>query len=259
MSLYLNIAIIQSDIIWESSTKNLDNYTKKIDSINTHIDLIILPEMFATGFTMNVETQKQSMSGEIVSWMKHIATSRKTAIYGSVIITENNKIYNRALFIFPDGETDFYDKKHLFTLAGEHNFFNKGLCRKIIEYKGWRIMPLICYDLRFPVWSRNNLNYDLLIYIASWPEKRKYAWQTLLKARAIENMCYVIGTNRVGTDGNNFTYSGNSVVINSMGKHMAESEEYKNCTFTVTINKKELIKNRTMFSFLNDKDNFEIV
>ena len=254
----LNIAIIQTDIVWESPSENLTILDEKISKIDFSVDLIVLPEMFATGFTLNVEKVKQSMDGEIVSWMKRIAIDKKTAIFGSVIIEEESNYYNRAIFVYPDGEIEFYDKKHLFSLAGEDTVFSSGNTRKIITYKGWRIMPQVCYDLRFPVWSRNNLNYDLLIYIASWPEKRSYAWQTLLKARAIENMSYVVGVNRVGTDGNNIIYSGDSAIIDSMGNEISEIPRYKDCTYSLTLNKSKLDYNRERFAFLNDMDSFEI-
>jgi len=254
----LKITIIQTDIIWESPLENLAVLDKKINIIDTSVELIVLPEMFATGFTLNVENVKQTMDGGIVTWMKKTAIYKKTAIFGSVIIDDDNTLYNRAIFVFPNGEIEFYDKKHLFSLANEDKFFSPGNIRKIITYKGWRIMPQICYDLRFPVWSRNNLNYDLLIYVANWPERRSFAWQTLLKSRAIENMSYVVGVNRVGTDGNNIAYSGDSAIIDSMGNEISSVSKYKDCTHTLTLSKKEQDKNRGKFSFLEDKDIFEI-
>jgi predicted amidohydrolase len=254
----LNIALIQSDIIWESTSENLNNYNKKLSNIGDNVDLIILPEMFATGFTINVDKVKQSIDGEIVLWMKSVALKKEVAIIGSVIIEEDNKLYNRAFFFFPDGTYEYYDKKHLFTLAGEDKVFSYGNKRKIVEYKGWRIMPLVCYDLRFPVWSRNDLDYDLLIYIASWPEKRRYAWQTLLKARAIENMAYVAGVNRVGKDGNRFVYSGDSNVLNPLGESISNFPEYEEKINIIELDKGYLNKVRKSLAFLNDRDNFEL-
>ena len=254
----LKIAIIQTDILWESPSENLENYTSKISSLNSSVELVVLPEMFATGFTMNASKVKQTMNGEIATWMKNTAVSKKLAIYGSIIIEENNKLLNRALFVFPSGDIEYYDKKHLFTLVGEEKLFSSGSIRKIITYKGWRIMPQVCYDLRFPVWSRNNLEYDLLIYIASWPERRSYAWQTLLKARAIENMSYVVGVNRIGSDGNSITYSGDSAVIDNMGNDISNIHKYEDCTVSVIIDKEKLEKDREKFGFLNDGDIFEI-
>ena len=254
----LKITIIQTDIIWESPLENLGQLNDKINKIDSSVELIVLPEMFATGFTLNVENVKQTMDGEIIAWMKKKAIDRKTAIFGSVIIDDNNTLYNRAVFIHPNGEIEFYDKKHLFTLASEDKFFSAGNIRKIITYKGWKIMPQICYDLRFPIWSRNNLGYDVLIYVASWPERRSNAWQTLLKARAIENMSYVVGVNRVGIDGNNIAYCGDSAVIDSMGKEISNIPKYKDCLYTLTLSKNEQDKNRSKFAFLEDMDSFEI-
>ena len=254
----LKIAIIQTDIVWVSITENLNIYDKKLSNLDTSIELLVLPEMFATGFTINVEEVKQTMEGEVVLWMKQKAKENQVALYGSVIIEDNNKFYNRAIFVFPNGEMEFYDKKHLFSLAGEDTVFSSGNIRKIITYKGWRIMPQVCYDLRFPVWSRNDLNYDLLIYIASWPEKRSHAWQSLLKARAIENMSYVVGVNRIGTDGNNFKYCGDSVIINELGNELIATPKYGEVIKSFTIEKELLIKSREQLSFLDDKDIFKI-
>lgn len=258
MNKNLNIAVIQTDIVWESPIENLTKLTQEISKIESSVELIVLPEMFATGFTINAKVVSQTMEGEIVLWMKETAISKEAAIYGSVIIEENSKFYNRGIFIYPDGEIEYYDKKHLFSLAGEDTIFSSGEIRKIITYKGWRIMPLVCYDLRFPVWSRNDLNYDLLIYIASWPEKRINAWQTLLKARAIENMSYVIGVNRVGTDGNNYKYSGGSVVINELGDEILTTPKYGESIKSIDLDIKPLQKSRNHLAFLNDKDLFDI-
>ncbi len=254
----LNIAIIQTDIVWESPLENLTMLDEKIIGIDSSVDLIVLPEMFATGFTINANKVKQTMDGEIVSWMKKTAIEIKVAIYGSVIIEEDSKFYNRAIFVFTDGQIEFYDKKHLFSLAGEDTVFSSGNIRKIITYKGWRIMPLVCYDLRFPVWSRNDLDYDLLIYIASWPEKRSHAWQSLLKARAIENMSYVVGVNRIGTDGNNYEYCGDSVIINELGDEIITTPKYGSAIKTIEIKMKTLVESRKHLAFLNDMDFFEI-
>jgi len=255
----LNIAIFQTDIIWESPTENLAVFNDKLKNIDEDVDLIVMPEMFATGFTNNVNSVKQTMDGEVVSWMKDTAIKHNTAIFGSVIIEEQSLLFNRAIFTFPNGNIEYYDKKHLFSLAGEDKFFNSGNTRKIINYKGWKIMPQVCYDLRFPIWSRNNLDYDLLIYIASWPEKRSLAWQTLLKARAIENMSYVIGVNRIGTDGNNIAYSGDSSITDSMGIEISDIPKYKDCIYTATLDKNIQNQNRKRFAFLDDRDNFEII
>jgi len=254
----LNVALIQSDIIWESPLRNLEKYSQEISSLDKSVELIVLPEMFATGFTTNVENTKQHMDGEIVSWMRNTAIANDTAIFGSVIIEENENIFNRAIFVFPNGEIEIYDKRHLFSLAGEDKDFSPGNIRKIINYKGWKIMPLVCYDLRFPVWSRNDLDYDILIYVANWPRKRSYAWQTLLKARAIENMSYVIGVNRVGIDGNNYKYSGDSLVADPLGVEILKLKEDSEISNNIELNRDDLVKTRNHLSFLNDKDIFEI-
>ena len=254
----LKIALVQSDIIWESISQNLSSYSKKLIGIGLKTDLIILPEMFATGFSMNVDEISQEENGEIFNWMKQLAASENTAIYGSIIIKDTGKYYNRAYFVYPDGSFVTYNKKHLFSLAGEDEIYTAGNDRRIIEFKGWKIMPQICYDLRFPIWSRNDLNYDLLIYIASWPEKRIYAWQTLLKARAIENMTFVAGVNRVGTDGSYAKYSGESAVISPMGEVMIEIKNNEDKIEIIEIDKSFSDKVRSKLGFLNDIDKFYI-
>jgi len=202
----ISVSIIQSDIIWEDRLSNLENYQNKINQIES-TDLIVLPEMFTTGFSMNPKDISETMSGETIQWMKANASKMNSAICGSIIIEEDDKYFNRFIWVNPDGSIHHYDKKHLFSFAGEDKNYTSGNNKLIIEYKGWKICPLICYDLRFPVWSRNSEGYDLLIYVANWPDKRKLAWKTLLTARAIENQCYVIGVNRVGKDTKNY-YSG---------------------------------------------------
>ena len=198
----INVTLIQSDIIWEDKVSNLKNYQNKISQIES-TDLIVLPEMFTTGFSMNPKDISETMSGETIQWMKSNASKMNSAICGSIIIEEDDKYFNRFIWVNPDGSICQYDKKHLFSFAGEDKNYTAGNEKIIIEYKGWKICPLVCYDLRFPVWSRNSEDYDLLIYVANWPTKRKLAWKSLLVARAIENQCYVIGVNRVGKDENN--------------------------------------------------------
>jgi predicted amidohydrolase len=253
----LKVALIQSDLNWENIDDNLKSFSAKIAQVEDDVDLIVLPEMFSTGFTMNVEGLAQNQDGITFSWMKQEAISSNSAIYGSFISEENGKIYNRAYFFHPDGSFEKYDKKHLFTYAGEHKVFSAGDQRVIIDYKGWRIMPQICYDLRFPAWTRNDLNYDLLIYIASWPEKRKNHWNQLLKARAIENLTYVLAVNRVGIDGNNLTYSGNSQIIEYSGDVKAEAKEHSEEILTFVLEKDMQKKYRDNFGFLNDIDDIE--
>ena len=253
----LNIALIQTDIIWEKPKENRALLTEKIESLKPETDLIILPEMFTTGFTMNTDLA-ENMHDETITWMQKIASENNCAITGSVIIKERDKFYNRLLFVFPNGNIKTYDKRHSFTLANEHKTYTSGNSKLIVEYKGWKICPLICYDLRFPVWSRNIEDYDLLIYTANWPEQRIYAWDSLLKARAIENLSYTIGVNRIGKDGNNHNYIGHSIALNFLGKPITD----KNCVtekiIEFTLNKELQNEQRNRFGFLNDKDTFSI-
>jgi len=250
----ITISLIQSDIIWEDVTSNLENYQDKINQIES-TDLIILPEMFTTGFSMNPKGISETMSGKTVQWMKDNASKMNSAICGSIIIEEDGKYFNRFIWVNPDGSIHHYDKKHLFT--GEDKNYTAGNEKIIIEYKGWKICPLICYDLRFPVWSRNTEDYDLLIYVANWPKQRKSAWKSLLVARAIENQCYVIGVNRVGKDNNSY-YSGESSLINALGETLYINSHVEEI-FSTVITKYELNKVRDAFPFLNDKDNFKIL
>ena len=254
----LNVALVQTNIAWENINENLNSLESKLNSLDNSVDLVILPEMFTTGFTMNVESIKEANGGTAFKWMSETAKKNNFAIYGSIISEDNNNIYNRGYFFYPDGSHKHYDKKHLFTLAGEEKVFTAGNQRSILEYKGWKIMPQICYDLRFPVWTRNDLDYDLLIYIASWPERRKHQWSTLLPARAVENMSYVMAVNRVGTDGNNLDYSGNSKAIDFSGEVISSAQEYKEEIVVVQLDKQKQNDFRNKFSFLNDIDDFKI-
>jgi predicted amidohydrolase len=253
----ISISIIQSDIIWEDRLSNLENYQNKINQIES-TDLIVLPEMFTTGFSMNPKDISETMNGETVQWMKDNASKMNSAVCGSIIIEEDDKYFNRFIWVNPDGSIHHYDKKHLFSFAGEDKNYTAGNEKIIIEYKGWKICPLVCYDLRFPVWSRNSEDYDLLIYVANWPTKRKLAWKSLLVARAIENQCYVIGVNRVGRDENNHYYSGESSLINALGETLYTNSHIEDI-YTTSISKYELNKVRNQLPFLNDKDNFKII
>jgi len=254
----LNIVIFQSNIVWEKPKANREHFEEKINSLQTTTDLVILPEMFTTGFTMNASNFAEFMDGNTVSWMQKIATKKQLAITGSLIIEENKNFYNRLVFVHPSGEIEFYDKRHSFTLAKEHETYSSGTKKLLVEYRGWKICPLICYDLRFPVWSRNTENYDLLIYVASWPKKRIYAWDHLLKARAIENMSYTIGVNRIGKDANDFEYTGHSIILDTLGKNISEENNEKGTIISFTIDKAKQDIIRKKMSFLNDKDSFEI-
>jgi predicted amidohydrolase len=252
----INVTLIQSDIIWEDRISNLKKYQEKLNQIES-TDLIILPEMFTTGFSMSPKGISESMNGETIQWMKANASKMNTAICGSIIIEEDGKYFNRFIWVSPDGSIHHYDKRHLFSFAGENKNYTPGDEKIIIEYKGWKICPLICYDLRFPVWSRNSEDYDLLIYVANWPDKRKSAWKSLLTARAIENQCYVIGVNRVGEDSKNY-YSGDSSLINALGETLYTNSHIEEM-YSTTISKYDLNKVRTQLPFLNDKDNYKII
>jgi len=212
----LEIVILQSDLVWENPIKNKDNFSKKIRNITTKVDLIILPEMFTTGFTINTEKSAESMNGSTVKWMLDLADEKNALLMGSIVIKEKDNFYNRFIIAFPNGGLKYYDKRHLFSYAKEDKVYTAGKNKLIFEYKGFKICPLICYDLRFPVWSRNTEEVDLIIYIANWPNARIMAWDTLLKARAIENLCYVVGLNRVGVDKNNLIYVGHSAAYNAL-------------------------------------------
>ena len=254
----MKIALIQTDIIWEDAEQNRKNVEAKINTIPSDVDLIVLPEMFSTGFSMHPEPIAETMKGETVSWLKTIAKSKNSAITGSLVIKENKHFYNRLLFVFPSGEIQHYDKRHLFSLAGEDELYSAGAKKLIIEYKGWKICTLICYDLRFPVFSRNTEDYDLLLYVANWPTSRINTWDALLKARAIENMCYTIGVNRIGEDGNDHPYPGHSQAIDFLGNTIVESSE-KETILIAELDKQQLMENRKKLGFLNDRDAFKII
>ena len=254
----LKIVLIQSDLVWENPAKNRQSFEEKINTISSDVDLIILPEMFSTGFTMNASKVAETMDGETVKWMRELAENKNSAIIGSIIIEVDNLFYNRLLFVHPSGEIDSYDKKHTFTLAGEDKVFTAGKKRITIDYKGWKICPLICYDLRFPVWARNTTNYDLLLYVASWPKPRINAWDTLLKARSIENMSFTIGVNRVGVDENGYEYNGNSVCYDTMGNCLAKNDASEEVILEVEIDKNKQVQLRQKFQFLEDRDEFSL-
>ncbi|WJJ97358.1 amidohydrolase [Algibacter luteus] len=255
----LTVGLIQSDLVWENPKQNRLNFAKKIDAISEEVDLFVLPEMFTTGFTMNAEKVAETMHGETVSWMKNTASKKKAAIVGSIVITENNKFYNRLLFVEPSGNIFIYNKRHTFTLVGEDKTYTAGQDKVILDYKGWKIQPLICYDLRFPVWSRNTEDYDLLLYVANWPKPRVSAWDALLKARAIENMSYCIGVNRVGVDGVNSEYSGHSTVYDVLGNCITDFQSGKEQIQIVTLEKRHIQAYRNKLNFLNDRDSFKII
>ena len=254
----MKTVLIQTDIVWENPSKNRKNLEEKINAISDKIDLIILPEMFTSGFTMQPDNVAETMNGDSITWLRNIAKNKNCAITGSLVITENNKLYNRMVFVFPDGEIQHYDKKHLFTLAGEDQIYTSGKEKVIVNYNEWKICLQVCYDLRFPVFSRNIENYDLLIYVASWPKVRTNAWDILLKARAVENLSYTIGVNRIGTDNNNLDYIGHSQIIDELGNFIIEPTEIEG-VFIADLDKNKMLETRKKLNFLNDKDAFKLV
>ena len=254
----LNIALVQTDTAWKNIDQNLKNLSKKINDISKEVDIIVLPELFATGFTMKGENLAESMNGKSVQWMKEISKEKDCLVIGSLIINENSSIYNRLIVSFPKGEIKYYDKRHLFSFAGEDKVFAQGETRLVFDYKGFKICPLICYDLRFPVWARNTEEIDILIYVANWPVARIQSWDILLKARAIENLCYSIGVNRVGVDNNNLVYNGHSAAYDALGNVLIDFEEGKEGIKTISLEKEYVLKTRNKFGFLEDRDTFEI-
>jgi predicted amidohydrolase len=257
MNPQLQIALVQTQLFWEDVQANLNHITKLLDDCYTDTQLIILPEMFTSGFTMNPKKVAETMTGDTVKWLKQQAKTRNAAITGSLVIEENGHYYNRLLFVHPSGEIQFYNKRHTFTLAGEHKVYTAGNKQLAIDYLGWKICPLICYDLRFPVWARNTSDYDVLLYVANWPKPRVTAWDALLRARAIENMCYCIGVNRVGVDANNHEYSGHSAVYDVLGEQLTFSETEG--VLHATLHKSEIETYRKKLQFLNDRDSFSLI
>lgn len=258
MSQLLNIAFIQTELVWENPALNRSHFEEKIQLLPETTDLIVLPEMFTTGFTMNAEKVAETMAGDSVNWLKKQAQETQAAIVGSLVISENNNFYNRLIFAFPDGHITSYDKRHTFSLAGEDKVYTAGTEKVIVTYNDWKICLQVCYDLRFPVWSRNTADYDVLIYVANWPKPRVAAWDALLKARAIENMCYSIGVNRVGLDEKQNEYCGHSAVYDVLGNNVTAIRPNKDYTETVILDKKHIAYYREKLKFLNDRDQFTI-
>lgn len=257
MAKKLEIALVQTELIWENPNKNRNLIEAKINEMPSQVDLVILPEMFTTGFTMKPSVLDKNEGQKTIDWMLKIASEKQLAITGSVAFFENDSYYNRLLFVQPNGKIDTYDKRHTFTLAGEDKIYKKGSEKLIINFKGFKICPLICYDLRFPIWARNVEDYDILLYVANWPEVRVKAWDTLLKARAIENMTYCVGVNRVGTDDTGLKYSGHSAVYDGLGETLSFSD--KNEVIYTTLQKDHIDLIRGKLKFLADKDNFTLI
>jgi omega-amidase len=254
----LKVTLFQAYLFWENIDKNLQHISLKLSSIREKTDLIVLPEMFNTGFTMNAEKNAEEMDGKTITWMKQTAYKYDAVVTGSLIIKEKNNYYNRLVWMRPDGTFEIYDKKHLFSLAKEQETYTAGDDQLIVKLKGWNIMPVICYDLRFPVWLRNtDAKYDILLVIASWPEARAQHWRALLPARAVENQSFVIALNRVGHDGNEVYHSGDSTCLDPSGNVVYYKRDEEDL-YTFSINKSEVEKIRTLMPFLNDADKFSL-
>src|SRR5690554_2140882 len=247
----IKLTILQSDIIWEQKAANIENYDRLLAQ-TTETDVIVLPEMFTTGFTMHPEHLKETMDGPSVSWMKDTAREKNAAVTGTLIIEDENKHYNRCLWVFPDGTVKHYDKRHLFSMGDESKYYAAGSQRLVVDFRGWRFCPLICYDLRFPIWSRNNDNYDVLLYLTNWPSSRHYVWKSLMVARAIENQAYCVGVNRIGFDGEDTAYEGDSALIDPKGFATFIGDHEKAETFQISY--KELHQFRESFPVLKDQD-----
>ena len=262
----LTLSLVQTSLFWENKQANLNMLEEKIMGIKEKTEIVILPEMFSTGFSMKPESLAESMDGETVNWMKRVSANRKIVLTGSVMIAEEGNFYNRLIWVLPNGQLGYYDKRHLFAYGEEDKHYSPGQKRFIASVKGWKILLLVCYDLRFPVWSRQqspidaverNPEYDLIIYVANWPERRNHAWKTLLQARAIENQCYVAGVNRVGEDGTGIVHSGDSMLVGPLGE-VIFTEANNETIFTHTIQREDLDAIRNKLPFLKDGDDFII-
>ncbi len=254
----MKVSLVQYDIIWEDKTENLKNLEILLAPLSGKTDIVILPEMFTTGFSMDPARLSEQPGGETFLRMKSMAEKGNFGICGSYIVREENRFCNRFVFVSPEKEVYKYDKRHLFSMSDEDKHFSPGKSRLVFTFRGFRISPYICYDLRFPVWSRNRNDYDLMIYSANWPESRGGVWKTLLKARAIENQSYVAGVNRIGTDGNGIGYTGDTVIIDPKGNIIAAAESNNECTVTADLSMNELSGFRKKFPAYLDADNFTI-
>ena len=265
----LRVTIVQSNLVWENIDANLAAFSEKLALIGqSATDLIVLPEMFNTGFTMNASAIAEPMNGKTMEWMAKLASQKKCVVTGSMVIKDGGNYYNRLIWMGPDGSSEFYNKRHTFRMAEENKTYASGDKKLIVEIEGWRICPLVCYDLRFPVWSRNmpqtpkgaltEMEYDLLIYVANWPDRRIYAWRSLLVARAIENQAYVVGVNRIGKDGKDIEYSGYSVALTPKGEPLSSTKPFQESIKTVTLSFQELENFRKEFPVALDADRFRI-
>ncbi|MGV8111280.1 MAG: amidohydrolase [Lentimicrobium sp.] len=260
---YLRVSIIQASLVWADKLKNLEYFDREVAQLGGQTDLIVLPEMFATGFVMDATKVAEPMNGIIMQWMANHASKLDCVITGSIAIKEKGKFYNRLIWMRPDGSFEYTDKRHLFRMGNEQEYFTAGEKPLVVTLKGWKVRPLICYDLRFPVWSKNRLidgqyEYDLLIYVANWPASRSYVWKSLLTARAIENQAYCIGVNRMGKDGKGIPHSGNSMVLDFKGRYQVNAPANKTYMETALLDYTELTSFRQRFAVGLDWDNFTI-
>jgi omega-amidase len=254
----LRVTMVQADLTWQDPAANRRGLAGHFRGLAGHTDLVVLPEMFSTGFSMETEALEEDMDGPTIGWMREEAAALGCVITGSLIVREQGRCHNRLVWARPDGTLGHYDKRHLFRIAGERDHYAAGDRRSVLELKGWRVCPMICYDLRFPVWSRNRDDYELLLYVANWPQRRAHAWSTLLKARAIENLCYVVGVNRIGKDGNGVTYAGDSVALDFLGQPLS-SEGGGDRVETAVLDLEALQSYRRSFPAHLDADRFELV
>ena len=251
----LQISMLQLDLHWENKDANLKKTEEWLAKCSGS-DLVLLPEMFSTGFSMRPKDFAEKEQGITLEFLKQMSIQHGFALCTSIIVEEEGKYFNRLYFIKPDGSAEHYDKRHLFSLAGEEKHYTAGTKRLVVDYLGWRIMPLICYDLRFPVWSRNDCDYDLLLFVANWPERRSLAWKTLLTARAIENIAYVAGVNRCGTDGNQVFHSGDSAIYDPLGTRLAQASDGKEQLLSAELSLAFRKDSLEKFRFLEDRDAF---
>lgn len=254
----LRVTLIQCELHWHDAEANREQFEQLFAGLQGNTDLIILPEMFTTGFTMEPEALAEPADGETVQWMLAQAAKLDAAIVGSTMVKVGAGYRNRMVFATPEGELHHYDKRHLFRMGGEHNHYEAGAERVIVNYRGWRIMPQICYDLRFPVFCRNRNDYDLLIYVANWPKPRRNPWRTLLQARALENQCYVAGVNRIGTDGKGLEYSGDSLMVDFTGEIAIDGGTEELLVATRTLDRSALDTFRDNFPAWMDADRFDL-
>ena len=258
MNSHLRVTLVQTELAWQDATANRRGLAAHFRGLVGHTDLVVLPEMFSTGFSMDAESLAEDTDGPTLGWMREEAAALGFAITGSLIVRDGDRCRNRLVWVRPDGSVKYYDKRHLFRMANEQQHYAAGDRRLVVEVKGWRVCPMVCYDLRFPVWSRSRDDYDLLLYVANWPARRAHAWSTLLRARAIENLCYVVGVNRIGRDGNGATYAGDSVAVDFLGQALT-SVGGGDRVETAVLDLESLRAYRRDFPAHLDADRFELV